>query len=645
MEAWRDDMKRIFVLLLTLLMVVSMAGCKKEKETVKNTGDQLEVGICIYKFDDNFMTLYREELQSYLETTYNAKVTVMDGKGDQAEQTNQIQNFITQGVDVLVLNLVQSSSTEVIADMCAEAGIPVVFINREPSESEITRWSDKDIKATYVGADARQSGTFQGEIILEQPDKGDINGDGKVSYAMIVGDPENVDAQYRTEYSIKALADAGMEVEKLFEQRGDWDQAKGQELAANALTQFGNQVEVIFCNNDAMANGAKVAIESAGRTVGKDIYLVGVDALDETVAYVKEGTVTGTVLNDHVGQSHTAADIAVKMAKGEKAEHKYTVDYVKVTSDGNLASETNKETGKETSETAKDFTVGICIYKFDDNFMTLYREELKSYLEATYNAKVTVMDGKGDQAEQTNQIQNFITQGVDLLILNLVQASSTEVIADMCAEAGIPVVFINREPSEDELNRWKANGINATYVGADARQSGTFQGEIILEQKDKGDINGDGVVNYVMIIGDPENVDAQYRTEYSVKALKDAGMQVKELFAQRGDWDQAKGQELAANALTQFGNEVEVIFCNNDAMANGAKVAIESAGRTVGKDIYLVGVDALDETVQYVKEGTVTGTVLNDHVGQSHSAADVGAKMVGGTKVEVKYTVDYVKVK
>ena len=226
-------MKRIFVLLLTLLMVVSMAGCKKETETVKNTGDQLEVGICIYKFDDNFMTLYREELQSYLETTYNAKVTVMDGKGDQAEQTNQIQNFITQGVDVLILNLVQSSSTEVIADMCAEAGIPVVFINREPSESEITRWSDKDIKATYVGADARQSGTFQGEIILEQSDKGDINGDGKVSYAMIVGDPENVDAQYRTEYSIKALTDAGMGVENLFEQRGDWDQAKGQELAAN----------------------------------------------------------------------------------------------------------------------------------------------------------------------------------------------------------------------------------------------------------------------------------------------------------------------------------------------------------------------------------------------------------------------------
>ena len=95
-----------------------------------------------------------------------------------------------------------------------------------------------------------------------------------------------------------------------------------------ALSRYGKRVEVVFCNNDAMANGAKAAIEAAGRTVGKDIYLLGVDALEETINYVKEGTVTGTVLNDHVGQSHTAADVAVKLAAGEKVDTKYTVDYI-----------------------------------------------------------------------------------------------------------------------------------------------------------------------------------------------------------------------------------------------------------------------------------------------------------------------------
>ena len=368
-------MKKILAFMLSLAMVLSLAACSSGTGTettaapettaaaeettaaaeettaaaeettaaageTEATGDVdtsaaqgMTVGVCIYKFDDNFMTLYRQELQSYLESEYGANVTIVDGKNDQAEQTNQIQNFITQGVDVLILNLVQASSTEVVANMCKEAGIPAVFINREPDEAEIQRWTDEGIAATYVGADARQSGTFQGEIILETENKGDFNGDGVVSYAMIMGDPENIDAQYRTEYSVKALEDGGMKVEKLFEQRGDWDQTKGQELAANALTQYGDQLEVIFCNNDAMANGAKVAIEAAGRVVGEDIYLVGVDALDETVGYVAEGTVTGTVLNDHVGQSHTAADVAAQMVSGQPVETKYTVDYVKVTQD------------------------------------------------------------------------------------------------------------------------------------------------------------------------------------------------------------------------------------------------------------------------------------------------------------------------
>lgn len=352
--------KRILGLVMSVALVATMlAGCgstngnteatktedtketteaAKEDATSDDTAegcpgvDGLNIGICIYKFDDNFMTLYRTELQSYLEAG-GATVSVMDGKNDQAEQTNQIQNFITQGVDVLIVNLVQASAAEQIADQCKAADVPVVFINREPEETEEARWAEEGIQATYVGADARQSGTFQGEIIADLADKGDVNGDGTVGYVMVMGDPENVDAQYRTEFSIKALEDAGVKVEKIDEQRGDWDQAKGQEITANALTANGDKIDVIFCNNDAMALGALQAIESANRTVGKDIYLVGVDALTEALEDIKAETMTGTVFNDFFGQSHTAAEICGKFAKGEKVESVNMVDYVKVTGD------------------------------------------------------------------------------------------------------------------------------------------------------------------------------------------------------------------------------------------------------------------------------------------------------------------------
>ena len=315
-------MKKLIALVMALL-IVALCG-------VATAEDAPKIGVAIYQFADNFMTLYRTELARYLTEDCGIpaeNITIMDGKNDQAEQTNQIDAFIADNVDVMIINLVQSSSAASVIQKADAAGIPVVFINREPTADDMALSE----AICYVGADARQSGTFQGQIIAETENKGDWNGNGVVDYVMIMGDPENVDAQYRTEFSIKALTDAGLTVNKLFEQRGDWDQTKGQELAATALSQYGDDVDVIFCNNDAMALGAYQAIVDAGRTVGQDIYLVGVDALDECQAMVADGTMTGTVLNDHIGQSHTAADVALLAAKGEKMEKYYWVDYVKVT--------------------------------------------------------------------------------------------------------------------------------------------------------------------------------------------------------------------------------------------------------------------------------------------------------------------------
>lgn len=327
-------MKKILSMILASVLIFTLAGCGGSQEAAPSeeaSGDAVKVGVCIYKFDDNFMTLYRQELEKYLETDLSANgtkydVTVVDGKNDQAEQTNQVNTFIADGVDVLIVNLVQASAANTVIEAAKAADIPVVFINREPSEEDLATYD----KACYVGADARQSGTFQGEIIANLENKGDYNGNGTVDYVMIMGDPENVDAQYRTEFSIKALTDAGLKVNKLFEQRGDWDQSKGQELANTALTQHGKEVDVIFCNNDAMALGAAQAIAANGRTVGKDIALVGVDALEEAQQMVKDGTMTGTVLNDHIGQAHQAADAAALAAKGDPIEKKYMVDYVKI---------------------------------------------------------------------------------------------------------------------------------------------------------------------------------------------------------------------------------------------------------------------------------------------------------------------------
>ena len=336
-------MKKLLALIMSAVMALSLVACGGgEDKGAEGDVTTYKVGVAIYEFNDNFMTLYREEIQNYFaekETdTVKYDVQIVDGKNDMAEQTNQIRNFITQGVDVIICNLVQTSSADTIIDEVVSNDIPLVLINREPlAYDEDGKTLDEayegildNEKVCYVGADARQSGTYQGEIVLALDNKGDINGDGKVSYIMAIGDPENIDAQYRTEFSVKALTDAGVEVEKLAEDICNWQQTEGEEFVSSALAAHGDKVEVVFCNNDGMALGAAAAIQKAGRTVGEDIYLLGVDALTECVEMIGNGEMTGTVLNDHIGQSHTAVDVAIKLLNEEAVDNYYWVDYVKV---------------------------------------------------------------------------------------------------------------------------------------------------------------------------------------------------------------------------------------------------------------------------------------------------------------------------
>ena len=326
-------MKKLLAMILAVVLVLGLAACTGNDGGVKT----YKVGVAIYQYNDNFMTLYRQEIEAYFKTletdTVKYEITMVDGKNDMAEQTAQIETFITQGMDVIICNLVQTSSADVIIDKVVAADIPLILINREPlgeNGDESYPGIINNPGVCYVGADARQSGTYQGEIVLALDNKGDINGDGVVNYVMVVGDPENPDAQYRTEFSVKALTDAGLNVNCLTQQIGNWDQTKGQEIVANALAQYGDQIEVVFCNNDGMALGAYAAITAAGRTVGKDIYLLGVDALQECQDMVKAGTMTGTVLNDHIGQSHAAVDAAIAALEGKTLQNYYWVPYIKV---------------------------------------------------------------------------------------------------------------------------------------------------------------------------------------------------------------------------------------------------------------------------------------------------------------------------
>ena len=337
-------MKRRSISLFMAAMVITcvLPGCADATSKTENTelsgeGEDIltgkKVGVCIYQFSDYFMALFKNEMEKHLidQGVSEDNIEIVDSLNNHNTQIEQVKDFIGEGVDVLIVNPVNPSRADEITDLAVKAGIPLVYVNREPDGDEEDRWVDDDYKVSYVGCDARQSGTYQGEIIESLGfDVVDLNGDGKIQYFMIEGDPENIDSQYRTEYSIRTLQDASWELECVGDEIGNWHQETARQLMAKALEED-KDIEVVFCNNDAMALGALEAIEADGKKVGDDIYLVGVDALEEVIGYVLDGRITGTVFNDYISQSHAAADTAINYVKREKVEHYVGCHYVKVT--------------------------------------------------------------------------------------------------------------------------------------------------------------------------------------------------------------------------------------------------------------------------------------------------------------------------
>lgn len=327
-------MKKITsVLLASALLGAALAGCGGNNNNAADTGNKAntgnaaattnsgsaaetpKVGVAIYKFDDTFMTGVRNAIDTAAKGI--ATVDIVDSQNSQPTQNDKVDLFVTKKYDGMLINPVDRTAAGVIIDKAKTADIPVVFLNREPLPEDMKKWD----KVYYVGAKAEESGTMSGQLIVDYwkaHPEADKNGDGVLQYVMLKGEPGHQDAELRTTYSIQAIEDAGIKVEKLAEDTAMWDRVKGQEKMAAFLGSHGDKIEAVLANNDDMALGAIEALKAQGYFSGdKYMPVVGVDATAPAVQALQDGTMLGTVLNDANNQGKAAIVLASLLAKGE----------------------------------------------------------------------------------------------------------------------------------------------------------------------------------------------------------------------------------------------------------------------------------------------------------------------------------------
>ena len=306
-------MKKAILFTLIIMMVMPLAGLFAEGQKDKGS-DTIVIGANIYNFQDNFMNgVMKPVLESYA-ADLGAEIQIVDSEGQQATLNNQIDIFITKGVDVLAINLADPASAQSVIDKAKKANIPLILFNKEGTKEAMASYD----KVWYVGTDSAESGIIQGQMMVadwKANPKMDKNGDGVVQYVMLKGEPGHPDAEARTRESVKAFTDAGIKVKQLaLEADPNWSTQHGNDKMAAWLTSsFGKDIELVICNNDGMGFGAITAMKAAG--VRLPIY--SVDALDQALTHIAEGELDGTVLNDGANQAKATIDLAVNVAKGK----------------------------------------------------------------------------------------------------------------------------------------------------------------------------------------------------------------------------------------------------------------------------------------------------------------------------------------
>lgn len=308
----------------------------------------------------------------------------------------------------------------------------------------------------------------------------------------------------------------------------------------------------------------------------------------------------------------------------------------------NADTKKSESTDESKSESNSNILIGSAIYKFDDTFMTGVRTAMEKQSDAE-GVKIELVDSQNKQPTQNEQVDTFITKGVNALAVNAVDRTAAGPIIEKAKAKDLPIVFLNREPEEADMQSYD----KVWYVGAKAEQSGTQSGEIIVDyfkENPEADKNGDGVIQYVMLQGEPGHQDATLRTEYSIKAIEDSGFKAEKLAADTAMWDKAKATDLMKAFITGQGlDKIEAVLCNNDDMALGAIEALKAEGYNKGdasKYIPVVGVDATAPALQAMKDGSLLGTVLNDAENQGKATVNVAIAAAQGKEIN-KDTVGY----
>ena len=304
----KKTLRSVILLVLALSMLLALTACSTSQKS-----DKVKIGVTLMDFSTEFGIGMKDYMTAKADAMGDVELTVVDAGGDAAKQLQQVETFISQKVDAIIMQPQEQEACSPAIDKAKAAGIPIINCNSltitEPD--------------AYVGSNDSESAEIAMTYIAEQ-----LGGKGNV--LMMHGHPGQTAEVKRTEGAMDILAQ-NPDMTLLDEQTADWDRAEAMTLMENWIQAYGDQINAVFCQNDEMALGALNALVQAGKK--DNVLVVGVDAIDDALQSVKDGKMDATVYQDCKGQAEGAIEAAYKLAKGESVEKEILIPFILVTTE------------------------------------------------------------------------------------------------------------------------------------------------------------------------------------------------------------------------------------------------------------------------------------------------------------------------
>jgi len=297
-----------------VLLTAAFAGCnQKQDQTTAQGGHRITIGISYQNLQNEFIINIQEAVRDEAKKM-NVDLVEADGQGSAESQISEVEDFISRGVDAIILNPYDKEGSAHAVDLAVQAHKPIVVVN-----AIVSNLAKAD---AYAGSQDAEAGRIAAQRIMDV-----LHGRGSIA---VIHGPYGHSAELQRSDGIRQVLAKYPGSSIVLEQTANWDRAQALNLMENWLAS-GRKIDAVIAQNDEMALGAYKAIEAAGKQ--KDIAVIGIDAIPDALKAVAAGKLVGTVFQDAKGQGTLAVDLAVQIVQGQKVKHDNYLPFTLVTTE------------------------------------------------------------------------------------------------------------------------------------------------------------------------------------------------------------------------------------------------------------------------------------------------------------------------